>query len=69
MRQGNFEKFPAVVPDTPAEEIREDFNRLRKKYGGENSAATRAYVSVFIDLMAFVKSLPSGLETLPISEK
>ena len=57
MRQGNFEKFPAVVPDTPAEEIREDFNRLRKKYGGENSAATRAYVSVFIDLIDYVKSI------------
>jgi hypothetical protein len=59
---GNFDEINAVIPDTPAGEMRQRFNDMMKKrnYDWEkNCAAGRVYVSAFIDFITFVYHLHS----------
>jgi hypothetical protein len=64
---GNFDEIKAVIPDTPAGEMRQRFDdiKTKRKYDGENIAAGRAYVSAFIGLYACAKALTSATHQGP----
>ena len=67
---GNFEEITAVIPDTPAGEMRQRFRDLmkkRKNYCEENYSAGRMYVSAFIDFITLVYNLQSRSSENPVN--
>jgi hypothetical protein len=60
---GNFEKIIGFIPNAHAEDERERFHHVmdKRNYNRNNIAAGRAYVSAFIDFVAYLHILCTSI--------
>jgi len=63
IESGNFEKIISVIPNTHASDVRERFHHVmdKRNYDVNTIAAGRAYVSAFIDFMAYMHNICTSI--------